>query len=74
MILAPKIPRNEYGIDPKDKVVLKEETEGILIKKQKLDAMGIFRSIAKSPPKVKKIDAFSQEKELHEKWLKSGNK
>lgn len=73
-ILVPKILRNEYGIDPKDKVVLKEEKEGILIKKQHTDAVNVFRSIAKGLPKVKKIDIFFHEKELHEKWLKARNK
>lgn len=52
----------------------KEEKEGILIKKRNLDAVSIFRKIAKSPPKVKKIDIFSYEKELHEKWLNAENK
>ena len=72
-ILVPKILRNEYGIDPKDKVVLKEEKEGILIKKQKADSVSIFRSIAKNPPKAKKTGIFFHERELHEKWLKARN-
>lgn len=73
-ILVPKILRKEYGIDPRDKVALKEEKEGILIKKQKTDAVSIFRSIAKSPPKARKFDIQFHEKEVYEKWQKAENK
>jgi len=70
-VVIPKVLRDEYGITPKGKVVLKEIKEGILLSKTKIDAVSIFRLIAKSGKQAKRKDIHFYERELEERWLKA---
>lgn len=66
-VVIPKRFRDEFGISPGDEVVVKDEEDGILVKKPSVDAVGVLRSIAKRGKSVK-IAPHAYEKELEARW------
>ncbi|MDO8428786.1 MAG: AbrB/MazE/SpoVT family DNA-binding domain-containing protein [Candidatus Diapherotrites archaeon] len=70
-VVIPKVLRDEYGILPNDKVIVKESPNGIIISKPKLDVANIFRELGKNGPQIKKISSHFYEKESEERWQKA---
>ncbi|MEK6958182.1 MAG: AbrB/MazE/SpoVT family DNA-binding domain-containing protein [archaeon] len=69
-VLIPKILRQEHGIEPSGKVVLRDSTEGILITRQKSDPVEVFRRIAFSGKKTI-VNIKKYEKEFQENYPKT---
>lgn len=70
-VVIPKVFRDEFGIAPNDKVIIKESKEGIVISKPKLDVANIFREIGNNGPQLKKLNPHFYEKELEERLQKA---
>lgn len=72
-IVIPKILREAYKFYPEDEVIIKEEREGVLIKKPADYVIERLREIAKKvneKKKVKYLDAKSLKKTFYEQYKK----
>ncbi len=60
-IVIPKILRDQYKLYPKNEVIIKEDKEGIIIKKPDEDIVKKLRTIAERINKNKKIKLNAKE-------------
>jgi len=68
-VVIPKPIRDMYGIAPSDKVVFKEEKEGIIVSKQKSGAVEAFKRIALSGKNIS-IDIKKLKKRFENEYPK----
>lgn len=69
-IVIPKLLRDEFGMQPGTKILVKEVSEGVLLKKAK-DPLEIFRRLAKEF-KGKKLSIPTIEQEYEERARRAG--
>ncbi len=72
-IVIPKILREAYGIYPQQEVIIKEEREGVLIKKPVKDIVEKLRKIAEKineDKKVNTLDTKAMKKIFYEQYEK----
>ena len=70
-LVIPKDLREEFGISPGDHVIVHDNPDGILVRKLREDSVKVFEKIAKSGPKVGKVNLHSIEEEIEERWRRS---
>lgn len=69
-VLIPKVFRDAYGIRPMGSIIIEDEKDGLRIRKQKFDAVAVFREIARSGKSVKKYDKSSYDKYIVDRFEK----